>query len=185
MLCCLSWLCSTWNSIRNWIGDNKFLTVVHVVAVVLLVFGATMVCWYWEWFVMGTEGRETGSTTARNLGLVAGGVIAIWVAIWRGVVADRQAKASQDQVKASQDQAETMQRGQLNERYQRGAEMLGSAILHVRLGGVYALQRLAQEDPKQYRDQIVVLLSAFVNNPRLEDFEVAKQVIEILEKGKH
>ena len=69
MLCCLSWLCSTWNSIRNWIGDNKFLTVVHVVAVVLLVFGATMVCWYWEWFVMGTEGRETGSTTARNLGL--------------------------------------------------------------------------------------------------------------------
>ena len=184
MLCCLSWLCSTWNSIRNWIGDNKFLTVVHIVAVVLLAFGTMMVWWYLGWLMMGTEGVETGSTTVRNLGLVAGGLIAIWVAIWRGVVADRQAKASQDQVMASQDQAETMQRGQLNERYQRGAEMLGSEIRHVRLGGIYALQRLAQEDPKQYRDQIMVLLSVFVDTSRLKDREVAKQVITMLEREK-
>ena len=136
-----------------------------------------MVWWYLGWLVMGTEGVETGSTTVRNLGLVAGGLIAIWVAIWRGVVADRQAKASQDQ-------AETMQRGQLNERYQRGAEMLGSEILHVRLGGIYALQRLAQEDPKQYRDQIMVLLSVFVDTSRLKDREVAKQVITMLEREK-
>ena len=190
MLCCLSWLCSTWNSIRNWIGDNKFLTVVHIVAVVLLVCGAMMVYWYWEWFVMGTEGRETGSTTARNLGLVAGGVIAIWVAIWRGVVADRQAQSSLDQAKAAQDQAKTSQRGLLNERYQKGAEMLGSKVLSVRLGGIYALQRLAQEDPEQYRDQIVGLLDIFVNDPFFErigvsvDVVVAKEIIKSLERRK-
>ena len=172
MLCCLSWLCSTWNSIRKWIGANKFLTVVHVVALVLLVFGATMVCWYWEWFVMGTEGRETGSTTARNLGLVAGGVIAIWVAIWRGVVADRQAEASKlqaqsslEQAKAAQDQAETSQGGLLNERYQRGAEMLGSPVLAVRLGGIYALERLADDEPELYHVPIVRLFSAFARDP--------------------
>ena len=109
MLCCLSWLCSTWNSIRNWIGDNKFLTVVHVVAVVLLVFGVVMVCQHWGWIV-----TESGSTIIRNLGLVIGGLIAIGFGIWRGVVASRQAKTSQ--------------RGLLNERYQKGTEMLGSEV---------------------------------------------------------
>ena len=146
MLCCLSWLCSTWNSIRNWIGDNKFLTVVHVVAVVLLVFGVVMVCQHWEWIV-----TESGSTIIRNLGLVIGGLIAIGFGIWRGVVASRQAKTSQ--------------RGLLNERYQKGTEMLGSEVLSVRLGGIYALQRLAEDDPVQYHVQIMRLLCAFVRNP--------------------
>ena len=146
MLCCLSWLCSTWNSIRNWISDNKFLTVVHVVAVVLLVFGVVMVCQHWEWIV-----TESGSTIIRNLGLVIGGLIAIGFGIWRGVVASRQAKTSQ--------------RGLLNERYQKGTEMLGSEVLSVRLGGIYALQRLAEDDPVQYHVQIMRLLCAFVRNP--------------------
>ena len=41
-------------------------------------------------------------------------------------------------------QADTAQQSLLNERYERRAEMLGSDVLSVRLGGIYALQRLAQ-----------------------------------------
>ena len=138
----LGWLDSVW----KWIGRNKSLTCVIVFVVGLVVFGVLMVCRHWEWIV-----TESGSTIIRNLGLVIGGLIAIGFGVWRGVVASRQAKTSQ--------------RGLLNERYQKGAEMLGSDILAVRLGGIYALQRLAEESAEQYHIQIMCLLCAFVRHP--------------------
>jgi len=151
---------------------------VNVAGVLVLVSGTLMVYWHWEWIV--SSAGESGSTVIRNLGIVYGGLIAIWVAIWRGFVADRhaeaskqQAQASLDQAKAAQDQAKTSQRGLLNERYQRGAEMLGSPFLSVRLGGIYALQHLAEDEPTQYHVQTMRLLCAFVLNPRKdEDLEL-------------
>ena len=52
--------------------------------------------------------------------------------------------------------------------------MLGSEVLSVRLGGIYALARLAQEHPEEYHVQIMRLFCAFVRNPTLDD----KQNIE-------
>ena len=65
----------------------------------------------------------------------------------------------------AQRQADTSQQGLLNERYQRGAEMLGSEVLPVRLGGIYALRRLAEEHPEQYHVLVIELFCAFVRNP--------------------
>ena len=138
----MDWLRSRW----DWIVRNKFLTCVIVFAVGLLVFGVVMVCLHWGWIV-----TESGSTIIRNLGLVIGGLIAIGFGIWRGAVASRQAKTSQ--------------RGLLNERYQKGAEMLGSEKLTVRLGGIYALARLAREHSGDYHTQVAHLLCAFVRHP--------------------
>lgn len=95
---------------------------------------------FWDWLSAG----ESGSTTIRNIGLVVGGAVAILLAIWRGLVAEQSL---------------------LDERYQKGAEMLGSDILSVRLGGIYALQRLAKEHSAAYHVQIMRLLCAFVRNP--------------------
>ena len=102
---------------------------------------------FWGWL----SGEESGSTTIRNIALVVAGAIALGLALWRSGVAERQAN--------------TAQQGLLNERYQKGAEMLGSGVLSVRLGGIYALQRLAQEYPKQYHVQIMQLFCAFVRLP--------------------
>ena len=55
--------------------------------------------------------------------------------------------------------------GLRNERYQKGAEMLGNHVLAVRLGGIYALRRLAEEYPEQYHIQVMSLLCAFVRLP--------------------
>ena len=96
--------------------------------------------------------NESLSTTIRNLGLVIGGVIAIILAIWRSRVAERQAGTAQQSL--------------MNERYQRGAEMLGNSVFSVRMGGIYALQRLAQEYPQQYHIQIMELFCAFARYPR-------------------
>ena len=109
---------------------------------------------YWDWLSI----RESNGSTIRNIVLAAAAVIALPLAIWRSTVAERQAKTAQRQ-------ANTAQQGLLHERYQKGAEMLGSALLSVRLGGIYALQRLAEEHPGGYHTQIMRLLCAFVRNP--------------------
>ena len=102
---------------------------------------------FWGWL----SGGESGSTTIRNIALVSAGPIALALAVWRSLVADRQAKTAQQVL--------------LNERYQKGAEMLGSGVLSVRLGGIYALQRLAEENREEYHVQIMRLFCAFGRLP--------------------
>ena len=103
---------------------------------------------FWRWLRDG----ESSSTTIRNLGLVIAATIALPLAIWRSMVAARQADAARKQ-------SETAQRGLLNERYQKGAEMLGSNVLVVRLDGIYALVRLSPRAPRR-------LLHADYESPR-------------------
>ena len=122
---------------------------------------------FWVW--LGTqsgEAQETNSTTLRNVGFIVAGLLALVFAYWRSVVADKQARASEQQ-------AGTAGRGLLNERYQKGAEMLGSQVLTARLGGIYALERLAAEYAEDYHLQIMKLFCAFVRNSK-DDSEVGK-----------
>ena len=130
-------------------GSTPSLPWVWVASWVVFVLGAaiTLSIKFWDWL----GGGESGSTTIRNLGLIIAAVIGLPIAIWRSILAQRQ--------------AETAQRSLLNERYQKGAEMLGSEVLSVRLGGIYALAQLAREYPKQYHTPIMSLLCFLACNP--------------------
>ena len=121
---------------------------------------------------------ESNSTTLRNIGLLVGGAIALVFALWRGLVAGHQADAARRQAEVAQEQAGLAQQGLWNERYQKGAEMLGSDVLSVRLGGIYALRRLAEEHPQQYYLQIMNLLAAFVCYPTRDKSIEAEENIE-------
>ena len=112
-----------------------------------IVIGVALSWAFWGWLA----GNESGSTTVRNIALVLAGAIALPLAMWRACVASRQ--------------ADTAQQGLLYERYQKGAEMLGSQVNAVRLGGIYALDRLARDYPEQYHVQIMRLFCAFVRSP--------------------
>ena len=127
------------------ICSRRRIVVAVCLCAVIAALSLTVI--FWEWL----SGAESGSTTIRNVALVGAGLVALPLAIWRGVVADRQAK--------------TAQQGLLNERYQKGAEMLGNDVLSVRLAGIYALQRLSEDYPEQYHLQVIRLLSAFVRLP--------------------
>lgn len=111
---------------------------------------------------------SAGLCAIRDYGLLIAAVVAFPIAVWRSRVAERQADAAHRQVEAAHRQADTAQRSLLNERYQKGAEMLGSRVLAVRLGGIYALQRLATEHPEEYHVQIMRLFCAFVRLPTPE-----------------
>ena len=68
----------------------------------------------------------------------------------------------------------------MNERYQKGAEMLDSEVLAVRIGGIYALQRLVVDNPKQYHVQTMSLLCAFVRHPT-KDGTTDSQAVKLRE----
>lgn len=142
--------------IKYFLDANSFRAAV-VAAVVVVAAGAGFTVWQWDW-LHGSSTETTASTTLRNMGLLIAGGLAIVFAAWRGWVAERQSATAQRQ-------ADIADQNLLNERYQRGAEMLGNPVLSVRMAGIYALQRLAEEHPKRYHIQIMRLFCAFVRNP--------------------
>ena len=110
-------------ALRRWDGF-WWVTGIFIVLAICLVISLH----YWpDWRRDG----DSNSTIIRNVGIVIGGIIAMLLAIWRSVVSERQAYTARQSL--------------LNERYQQGAEMLGNGVFSVRLGGIYALQRLAEE----------------------------------------
>ena len=140
-----------------WFGDNPDLSTFH----------QQLVC-FWNWLRATDSGFESGSTTIRNIGLIIAGGLALGLAIWRNRVADRQAKAAEQTL--------------LNERYQRGAEMLGNENLPVRMGGIYALQKLATDHPKEYHITIMDLFCAFVRFPT-KDSDIVSEIDSYGEPG--
>ena len=121
---------------------------------------------FWDWLqiesVGGAVGRESGSTTVRNISLVIAGVIALPLALWRSLVAQRQAVAAQRQAEISQNDL-------LNDRYQRGAATLGIEEITIRLGGIYALEGLAKEHPKRYHEVVMQLLCAYTRHASVDN----------------
>ncbi len=124
--------------------------------VCLVVVAATVWCWQglWAWMGNGSDEKVSNSETLRNLALIGGLFIGIPLALWRNFVATRQ--------------VETSERNLRNERYQTGANMLGSDTLATRLGGIYALEHLAKDHPDEYHIQIMKLLCVFVRHPRTD-----------------
>ena len=101
-------------------------------------------------------GGESASTTLRNIGLIIAAAIGLPLALWRSTVAERQADAARRQ-------ADTAVQLLLNDRFQKGAEMLGNADIGlVRIGGIHALARLANEYPDSFHIPVMQLFAAFV-----------------------
>lgn len=131
---------------------------VQAIALVLVILavGSGIAWCLWGW--LRGDGMESNSETLRNVSLVLGAVVALVFAIWRSMVADLQATAARRQ-------ADVAQQDILRKRFQKGVEMIGSPVLAVRLGGIYALDHLAKEYPSEHHVQVMQALCAFVRNP--------------------
>jgi Pentapeptide repeats (8 copies) len=89
----------------------------------------------------------------------------------------RQVTNSREQLAHSREQLQIAQQGQITERFTRAIDQLGHAQLDVRLGGIYALERIARDSPAD-RATIGEVLTAFVRShapwpPRLPGQYVA------------
>ncbi|MXZ46490.1 MAG: pentapeptide repeat-containing protein [Chloroflexi bacterium] len=147
--------------VRGWV--QRFLLHILFLLAVVGAIGVAVFVFERSGLPDTTEDR---SAVIRNVGLVIGGMFALWVAVWRSRVADRQAKAAQRE-------ADTGQQRLRGDRLQQGAAMLASELLPVRLAGIHALQRLAEDHPDEYHIQIMRLLCAFVRQPIADDVHEA------------
>lgn len=86
------------------------------------------------------------------------------IALKQWDIALAQMKIATTQAEIALRQAEIAQSGLLDNRYQTGIELLGHAKLSVQLGGIYALERVAESDPLTYHIPGMSVLSAFVRN---------------------
>ncbi len=120
-------------------------------ALILLSAGLWFTYWQWDWLNSEASTTVSNSETLRNVGLLLAGALAFVFAGWRAWVAERQVVAAEGSL--------------LNERYQKGADMLGSDSLSVRLAGIYALQQLVEQQPEQFHIQILKLFCAFARHP--------------------
>ncbi|MEU4769594.1 pentapeptide repeat-containing protein [Actinosynnema sp. NPDC023794] len=132
--------------------------------VLLVVVGAGLAAALLRSYGAGTEADKARLDAIRTAGTIVvgtGGVAALWLAARRQQateIALRQKDA--DQAHQEQDAAER----RVTELYTKAVEQLGSEKAPVRLGGMYALERLAQNAPDQ-RQTIVNVLCSYLRMP--------------------
>ena len=82
----------------------------------------------------------------------------------------RQTMATEKSTRVAQDNVRVAQEGQVTERFTRAIEQLGHGEMEIRLGGIYALERLAKDSEKNH-GRIMEVLTAYVreNAPRQEE----------------
>ncbi|HEX9734014.1 MAG TPA: pentapeptide repeat-containing protein [Thermoanaerobaculia bacterium] len=136
----------TWLIGRSWIIGAALLIVV-----------ALIVTWIG---VIPNDEWATSSELLRRLELIARVLtpVAILVGIY---VAWRRAAAADRQAQAALKTAETSADGRITERFTRAIEQLGSESLSTRLGGIYALERIAHDSERDHWT-ILEVLCAYV-----------------------
>src|ERR671911_3007427 len=135
------------------------------------------------WFIRPDLGGAGGATQKRNfaqlMAQIAGGLALLFglYFTWR-------------RVEISQKTLETQQDQQVTERFTRAIDQLGATDdkgepkLEIRLGGIYALQRIAKDSPKRDASTVMEVLTAYVREnaswptkesstePKAEEFAV-------------
>jgi Pentapeptide repeats (8 copies) len=139
----------------------------------------------------GDGGQETsgGSADSGGGGVAAltalAAVAAVLVSLVTGFLTN-QASANQlrTQQKADQSQRKLAEQGQLTDRFSTAIDELGSSKLDIRLGGIYALQRIMKDSVTgEDEPAIIDVLSAFIHERAVEgvpppiDVQVALTVL--------
>ena len=149
----------TLDRIARWRGVRQAVTrlVIVLMALFFLVVAVLVVPTYLA--PRSSFGSAADAVHAQNdaRGLMlqgVGGLVLLLGAYvtWRQLQLNRDAlennlRATTAQLKASQDQLTIAQEGQITQRFAQSVDQLGSAQIVVRLGGIYALERIARNSP--------------------------------------
>ena len=90
------------------------------------------------------------------------------------LIALRNVKIAQENARTAQKTLQVTEDGKLTERFSKAVELLGSDKLDTRLGGVYALERIAR-DSRNDHWTVIEILTAFVREKSLRDWRDRKK----------
>ena len=115
----------------------------------------------WDWKTLTGSKSPNLIEAWRNIGLIALGIVGVGLATWRSILAHQQNQNAIAQRRISE-------RGMNVDRYQKGAQMLESDELSVRIAGIYGLRELAISDPEESYIIVQSLLFAFIREKSRE-----------------
>jgi hypothetical protein len=158
----MSRIASTWRSFRQ--KQGQALSVVGGVALYVL-FGLLL------WWALDRYIQPTDSTQKKDL-MQAWGFIMAGVAGGVGIYFTwRNQRLTQESLESTRESTEENLRltreGQITERFTRAIEQLGATDddgnkrMEIRLGGIYALERIAKDSKRDY-PQIIDVLTAYI-----------------------
>ncbi len=138
-----------------------------------------------EYFELRDKGIKSVIEGLKVLATIFGGIAIIGNLYYAGkrakaldasaIAANATAKAALENAKAALKNAEAAQDKQITERFTKAVEQLASPEIAVRLGGIYALERIAKDSEKDHWT-IMEILTAFVRENRsLKETEEGEQ----------
>ena len=138
---------------RNWLKRYWWAWLSAVVLALLMV-----ICWKW----LGNH-----SDTLRNLALVIFAPLGLALATWRSIIADKNTQIADRNSLIAEDNS-------ITDAFTRAIEQLGSGLddkpnIEVRLGAIYALERLSKKNDDYYQAIIDILASYVRNNAPIPD----------------
>ncbi|WP_244170037.1 pentapeptide repeat-containing protein [Amycolatopsis tolypomycina] len=145
----------------------KWRWIAVTAVVVAAVTGALL------WLFLAWSGRPDAPVridavkTAFGAGAGAGGVFALWLATRRQRTLELQLAETTRVASVTE---RDLEERRVTELYTKAVEQLGNDKAPVRLGGLYALERLGQDNPRQ-RQTIVNVLCAYLRMPFKEPKE--------------
>ncbi|MEX3008990.1 hypothetical protein [Hoeflea sp. TYP-13] len=147
-------------------NDNYSVTLDTLKTLLPLIVAATLmltICGG-AW-VLGGDGIDTAedrSAFIRNMGLALVGVIGLPLAIWRSMIAQQQANASENQVIISRQQIAALEKNNLYQQLAKGAELLAEEESGKREAGVATLEAIGNSEDAQFSQQAMDLLAIFI-----------------------
>ena len=160
-----------WIKKCNWAKDYKYIAIlaVTIISIGALALLDDYLCQifngFWEW--LGKTGNsakhtETNSATLRNLALAIFGSVGLTLATWRSIIADKNTQIADRNSLIAEDNS-------ITDAFTRAIEQLGSGSddkpnIEVRLGAIYALERLSQKNDDYYQAIIDILVSYVRHN---------------------
>ena len=148
-----AWLRRTCSAIRRKLTGTTTRTISTVVVVALIIVIPLLIFvpkWQAADIANGAARLEREDNARRTLAQIMGGavgLIVIWIT-WRRL--------------------QVAQEGQVTERFSRAIEHLGNDSLDVRLGGIYALERIARDSGRDH-GPIMEILTAYVREHARRD----------------
>ena len=151
---------------RKWLAESdKVVILAWGIAAAILTVGLLVVICRLGFVHVVTGEWVTSAGALRDVALTLAAVIGFPIVIQRARSHDKQATAAREQAEANRKQAETDSRRRLAEAYSQAAALFAKTELPLRLAGLYALWKIAEEDPENHHVQIMRILCAFVRNP--------------------
>lgn len=153
-----------WGSISYYIYETcrkRANSILYLLVLGALLIGSTLTYIYLEILIINHE-------AIRNLALSLAALIGFPLLTWRTIIANRQSEAARDQA----DIAHSSHQAAI---YSQAIDHLGAITsekrpsLELRLGGIYALEKLAQSN-REYYSQVMEVLCAYIRlNSPIED----------------